>query len=225
MVALFASAAPPEVQELDVEQAFKAGQLPSPSPSATVPPKIVVSPTTPKPSSTTVPERASGQFTRAKVSARSGTSGELVNYRVEVEDGLGLSADPFAQAVASTLADPRGWIHGGDYQFRATGDAPLRVVLASPATTDKLCAPLQTRGEVSCRNGDNVVINARRWVLGVPHIPDLELYRQYVLNHEVGHALGRQHEACPGAGQLAPVMAQQTLGLDGCRANAWPQPQ
>lgn len=145
-----------------------------------------------------------------------------MEYRVEVEGGLGLDLDRFSASVEATLADRRGWTNDGTVSFRRTSDAAMRVVLASPATTDVLCAPLQTRGEVSCRNGDDVVINAKRWVVGVELYDDLTAYRQYLVNHEVGHALGFGHAVCPAPGAPAPVMLQQTLRLDGCIANPWP---
>jgi Protein of unknown function (DUF3152) len=50
----------------------------------------------------------------------------------------------------------------------------------------------------------------------------LPTYRQYVVNHEVGHRLG--HMLCPGTRQPAPVMQQQTLGMHGCTVNPWPYP-
>lgn len=205
-----------------VPQAVQSAPVLGPEPSTPSPSEAARSPeVTEQPR---VPDRARGTFTPARLAASAGTAGELIPYRVEVEDGLGVPPEAFAQAVATTLADRRGWTRDGAYRFETDPDAPLRVVLASPDTTDTLCAPLRTRGEVSCRNGDDVVINARRWALAVPHIPDLELYRRYVINHEIGHALGRGHATCPAPGQPAPVMAQQTLGLDGCTANAWPHP-
>ena len=58
--------------------------------------------------------------------------------------------------------------------------------------------------EASCYNpayADNqprVFINEARWVRGaVPFQGDVGSYRQYLINHEVGHAIGYQrHEPC-----------------------------
>jgi len=75
----------------------------------------------------------------------------------------------------------------------------------------------------SCRNGDNVVINSDRWNWGAITYPDVDSYRIYVTNHEVGHFLGHEHEFCAGAGLKAPLMAQQSHDLaGGCVYNAWP---
>ena len=150
-----------------------------------------------------------------------------MTYRVEVETGAGQSAPAFAAAVDATLADPASWIAGGRWSLQriATNDADFTIRLATPATVDKVCAQvgLDTRGYVSCRAGKFVMINLDRWLTAVPDYKgDVALYRHYVINHEVGHQLGYNHQACPGAGRLAPVMQQQTFGLDGCRANGSP---
>lgn len=159
----------------------------------------------------------------AGTTSTAGNSGRHIAYRVEVEDGLPFEVGDFARDVDRTLADDRGWTKHGRFSFHRDGTGPLRIVLATPSTTDRLCAPLRTRGEVSCRNGNVVAINARRWAKGADSYgDDLAGYRIYVINHEVGHSLGFTHAQCPSRGGVAPVMLQQTLGLDGCEANPWP---
>ena len=182
----------------------------------------------PEPEPVPVPESASGTFSIAGVSGSSGTRPDdaglrLTSYRVEVEEGLPFDADAVADEVESILSDERGWVTRGHLLVREDGDADLRILLASPTTADRLCAPLLTRGRLSCRNGGNVVLNAWRWQFGADgYAGELAAYRRYVINHETGHALGYPHVGCPGPGEIAPVMLQQTKGLEGCKPNPWP---
>lgn len=174
-----------------------------------------------------VVQRGDGELTRvAGSSARSGR-GPLRRYTVAVEGGLGIDAVAFARAVESVLADRRSWGAGGRVSFRRVAEGPVsfRVVLASPSTTDRLCAPLRTNSAFSCSTGSTAVVNSRRWLRGAASYSGrLQDYRAYVVNHEVGHALGRGHVSCPGRGRPAPVMVQQTKGTGGCVAQPWPFP-
>lgn len=147
-----------------------------------------------------------------------------VTYSVEVEAGLPYGPGAVADFVDAVLQDGRGWTTVMATSVRRVSRTPdFRVVLASPDTTDNLCAPLETGGRLSCRNGQMVVLNAWRWANGAhSYAGRLARYRTYVVNHEFGHALGNGHASCPGQGDVAPVMLQQTKGLDGCRANPWP---
>jgi hypothetical protein len=161
-----------------------------------------------------------------------GTAGPVRSYHVAVETGMPVSAAEFAAEVDATLGDPRSWIGGGDLRLQRVPDgspAAFTVRLASGGTTQRLCnaagLDIFWRGEpyTSCYDGASSVINLNRYEKGIPDYgSDLADYRQYAINHEVGHALGHGHELCPGTGQLAPVMQQQTFGLRGCLPNAWP---
>jgi hypothetical protein len=142
---------------------------------------------------------------------------------VEVEVDLPVTTDQFARDVDRTLGDRRGWTKEGEHSFQRTENGTLRIVLATPETTDRLCAPLKTDGEVSCRNGNVIAVNALRWARGAKsYRQDLSSYRTYLINHEVGHSLGLLHAVCPLPAAKAPIMLQQSLGLDGCKANPWP---
>lgn len=173
-----------------------------------------------------VPRAGTGRLVATPGSAPAPRRTRTVPVRVEVEQGVRVNPAVFATFVTTTLNDPRGWGRDGSVGFaRTAGPAPLQVVLASPATTDRLCAPLETTIALSCRSGPRAVINAARWANGTPeYASDLTAYRRYVVNHEVGHWLGHDHVPCPGPGRPAPVMQQQTLGLDGCTRNSWPLP-
>jgi hypothetical protein len=152
--------------------------------------------------------------------------GQLLRYQVAVERDIGgVPVAGFAAEVTSTLTDPQGWTAGGVWRLLRVGPnqrADFTVYLATPGTRDLLCQDVPD-GYTSCRNGDRVVLNVARWVKGAPAFgSDIAGYRQYLVNHEVGHRLGMGHELCPGPGQPAPVMQQQTLGLHGCTPNGLP---
>jgi hypothetical protein len=127
----------------------------------------------------------------------------------------------------------------------------FRVSLTTPETTHRPDAcGFQIKFEASCyrKSLGRVLINLARWVRGAKaYGPDMTGYRQYAINHEVGHALGNQHVGCPGTDQPAPVMMQQSFGVnddyvamlndipggdkgkvakDGniCKTNSWPNP-
>ena len=177
-------------------------------------------------------------------------------YTVEVEDGIDTTAiggdEAFARMVSETLSNPKSWTQNPEFAFVRTDDpaqpADFRVSLTSPMTVREGCGydiPL----EASCYNPayledqPRVFVNEARWVRGaVPFQGDIGSYRQYLVNHEVGHAIGYQrHEPCGENGALAPIMMQQTFSTnndddarfdpesvqpDGktCRFNPWPYP-
>lgn len=173
-----------------------------------------------------IPQSGTGTFSVVPGVDPGPGTGAVRTVRVEVEDGLAVDGATFAATVMATLNDPRGWGADGSLSFtRTDGEAELRVLLASPDTVDDLCAPLRTGGEVSCGTAGRAVLNLRRWVLATAEqTDDKTAYRHYLVNHEVGHLLGHGHERCPGPGQRAPLMQQQSYSAAPCVPNAWPFP-
>ncbi|MFF4528046.1 DUF3152 domain-containing protein [Streptomyces sp. NPDC001407] len=179
----------------------------------------------------------SGDFETVGGHDKAPGKGEVLRYRVDVEKGLPLDGALFAEAVQRTLNDDRSWGHGGTRTFErvSSGHADFVITLASPGTTAAWCAKSgldTTEDNVSCDSAatDRVMINAYRWAQGAQTYGDkMLMYRQMLINHEVGHRLGHDHEGCTKEGALAPVMMQQTKFLKSengltCRPNPWPFP-
>lgn len=147
-----------------------------------------------------------------------------IRIEVELESGGPSVVDAMA-TIQAVLGHSQGWTARGRHAFRhLASDAPdLAILIATPESVDRLCAPLDTEGYFSCRVGGRAVLNVERWNAAVPHwTSSLEDYRAYLINHEVGHYLGMGHALCPSSGEPAPVMQQQSIDLMGCEPNGWP---
>ncbi len=176
----------------------------------------------------------------------------VFTYTVEVEDGVDTAGfggeESFGRLVDQTLSNPKSWTNDPRFAFRRIdqGEPDFAVSLTSQMSIRQACG-YDIQLEVSCYNPGigRVVLNEPRWVRGaVAFQGDIGSYRQYQINHEVGHAIGyQQHQPCETDGGLAPVMMQQTFGtanddiarldpegvvpMDGktCRFNPWPHPR
>lgn len=180
-----------------------------------------------QPTDPPVIESGSGEWTTAEGETDEvGDDGQRLAYHVAVEDDIELDVDEFADEVDRILGEEdRGWTAGGDWRLRRADPedpADFTIFLSSPVTTASQCSS-PSPAYYSCRSGDNVIINAERWIDAVDFWPeDRVVYREYLINHEVGHRLGHGHVVCPGEGEPSPVMAQQTVELRGCEPNGWP---
>lgn len=136
----------------------------------------------------------------------------------------------FSRKAESTLNDKRSWSLGGNITYKyVKSDCDFTIWLTAAdqmSSFGSICDSLW-----SCDVTPNVVINHDRWVkASVPWVKTfgtgkMEEYRSMAINHEVGHEMGFGHSRCAGPGQPAPVMAQQSIDLQGCVFNAWPTVQ
>ncbi len=160
-----------------------------------------------------------------------GTAGTLKTFNVAVESNIpttGPTAADFASEAVTVLGDPQSWIGSGQLRLQQVPQATkatFTIFLATEATSETMCAKggLHTDKIVSCSLPGQVIINLSRWLTSADgYTGSLQDYQAFAINHEVGREFGYSNEGCPGAGMPAPVMMQQTLGLQGCTANPYP---
>lgn len=145
-------------------------------------------------------------------------------YTVSKNGTINSDLNEFATLANATLNDSRGWSQL-NVRFQQVQSGGMFNLILSQASL----LPTYSSGcsaDWSCRAGNNVIINDDRWAGATSAWNNgggsLRDYRHMVVNHEVGHWLGHDHEYCGGAGQLAPLMQQQSIDLQGCKFNPWP---
>ncbi|MCL2174218.1 DUF3152 domain-containing protein [Candidatus Saccharibacteria bacterium] len=150
-----------------------------------------------------------------------------VTYSIAIKGSPESSLNEFRAQAAETLSDARGWARTGIsfHEVSSGGDFTLWLSEAAlvPSFQPSICSTVY-----SCSIGRNVIINDARWRGATDSWNNagggLRDYRHMVINHEVGHFLGHRdnERVCGGAGQLAPLMQQQSIDLRGCTFNPWP---
>lgn len=162
------------------------------------------------------------------VTARGSVTSERILLKLHFESQVDdVTESELAEFALGVLGSPDGWVRAG-FTFESDSSSNLKVLLVEPNEADSLCLPLRTRGQYSCQNGNRVVINAERWRKAVPFWDSdgLDLYRRYLINHEIGHLIGQFHPTggrCPNGSGPAAVMEQQTIDLHSCEGNGTPR--
>ena len=150
---------------------------------------------------------------------------KIYHYCTAVRSVSASGLSDLRQKLAATYGDPRGWDQANIAFLYDTSGCDYTVWLSSAAkmtTFSSVCD-----NYYNCQAGNNVIVNNDRWTEATPPWNktggSIEDYRVLIIDHETGHRLGfYDNPTCPGAGQPAPVMMQQSIDLKGCVYNIWP---
>lgn len=143
--------------------------------------------------------------------------------------------DYVADIIDQVLNDEKGWKRMGYFFEEISAEEGLyarkkksnrKYVVHIHLSTDKTVEKACNFGGLSCADlKDNTVyFNLDKWLYGTKESRmSLEEYRQYLIQHEIGHILNRSHNKCTdNENDSCPVMYQQTISKGCCKPNPWP---
>ncbi len=143
----------------------------------------------------------------------------------------------FAEKVRDVLKNKQGWSKYG-YSFvelkskknakLVPSDQVMLLRLVPPSVLYRLYPQFKDE-QLSVANitKKTVDFNSDRWLGTLPNHSGLPIsdYQTYLVNHEVGHLLGKNHlyvSKLLNKKILAPIMIQQTKGIGILKPNFWP---
>lgn len=132
--------------------------------------------------------------------------------------------------INETLNDPRGWMKHG-YTFQPIFEKPkineqnkVHVRMSLNETIKRICnLDGLSCAEMSKTVSQNIYINAENWLYGSKQSGlSPRLGRLYIISHEFGHILGRNHKSCSSnKNEKCSIMYQQTVSKGCCKPNAF----
>ena len=133
--------------------------------------------------------------------------------------------------IKETLSDSRGWTKKG-FVFKYTNNAKkanIKMYKISSQMIKQRYGKKFSDLSLSIRiknqpNKGRIYLNSQRWKNGGNDFNGKQ-YKQYIINHEIGHLFGFNHKI-PNGEKKCPVMYQQTLGTVSlnrypCSPNSW----
>lgn len=143
---------------------------------------------------------------------------KIFRYSVSIDPTIKRSLVNFKKQIRKILENPKTWC----IRFKEDNENPDFIIfLTTDSAINQAC---KLRG-LSCADwSKNIIyINNDNWSKGSKKSGlNLEDYRIYVINHEIGHILGIHNHLKPKKGCKVPVMNQSTLGIGKGLPNMWP---
>ncbi len=134
----------------------------------------------------------------------------------------------FHEQVVAIAVNPKGWSKQGYGFIPSTTHGDFHIELTPQHVLKKRFPHLASKQlSIADERTNCIYINENRWRGWTPNQSKLPLaqYRIYLINHELGHLLGKPHFKANFSEPHrlpAPVMMQQTLGIGMFEPNYWP---